>query len=456
LNTVRRHSVARIGLAAALLVGLVVFAAARGQRYGVFFCGSCTLVYAVSGAIKALWLAMHRRTPPLSSACQPGAPLPTYTALVPLYHESSVLLALLRALNDIDYPADRLQGLLLVEPDDDETLSALGECDLAAPFEVIVVSDTAPRTKPKACNEGLAKATGEYVVVYDAEDRPEPDQLRKAVAAFASAPDDVGCFQARLNVYNARQNFLTRMFRLEYTLWFDVLLPALSRLNTVVPLGGTSNHFRTETLRELGGWDPYNVAEDCDLGVRIRRAGLRVGLLDSTTYEEAPCRLGIWVRQRSRWIKGYMQTFLVHTRRPVRLLRDLGPRRLWDFLMLVGVGPFLTLVNPAFWAMFWWYVVTKSPLVDGLFPGVIGVVGALNLVVGNTAFIYLHMFAAVPRKDYDLVKYGLLAPVTWGLMSVAAWMALFELFFRPHYWHKTEHGLAPEPANASTDERDGG
>ena len=271
---------------------------------------------------------------------------------------------------------------------------------LAAPFERLVVSDASPRTKPKACNEGLAKATGEYVVVYDAEDRPEPDQLRKAVAAFASAPDDIGCLQARLNVYNARQNFLTRMFRLEYTLWFDVLLPALSRLDTVVPLGGTSNHFRMETLRQLGGWDPYNVAEDCDLGVRIRRAGLQVGLLDSTTYEEAPCRLGIWVRQRSRWLKGYMQTFLVHTRQPVRLLRDLGPRRLWDFLMLVGVGPFLTLVNPVFWAMFWWYVVTKSPVVDGLFPGVIGIVGALNLVVGNTAFIYLHMFAAVPRKDY--------------------------------------------------------
>lgn len=409
------------------------------------------MAYALSAVTKAAWFALYRR-PRSDAPSIADAALPPYTILVPLYREAAVLPRLLRALGDLDYPVDRLQVLLLVEPDDAETRGALAGCEIAPPSDVLTVSDAPPRTKPKACNEGLAKATGEYAVVYDAEDRPEPDQLRKAVAAFASAQDDIGCFQARLNVYNARQNLVTRTFRLEYTLWFDVLLPALSRLNTVVPLGGTSNHFRTQTLRELGGWDAYNVAEDCDLGVRIRRAGLRVGLLDSTTYEEALCRVGIWLRQRSRWIKGYMQTFLVHTRDLIRLHRDLGPRRLWDFVMLVGVGPFLTLVNPVFWRMFWWYVVTKSPVVDGLFPGVIGVVGALNLVVGNTAFIYVHMFAAVPRKDYDLVKYGLLAPVTWGLMSVAAWMALFELFFRPHYWHKTEHGLAPESTGERGDE----
>ena len=250
--------------------------------------------------------------------------LPVYTILVPMYKESEVAAKVVNAVGRLDYPQDKLDIKLLLEEDDPETRQACQQAHLPACVDMIVVPHSQPKTKPKACNHGLRDARGEYLVIYDAEDRPESDQLKKAVAAFrrldaerAALGDkgpEVVCLQGKLNYYNARQNYLTKWFALEYTVWFDLFLPGLHVMGVPIPLGGTSNHFKTDVLRRLGGWDPFNVTEDCDLGIRLHREGYRTKILDSTTWEEANSRLGNWIRQRSRWVKGYIQTHLIHTR----------------------------------------------------------------------------------------------------------------------------------------------
>jgi peptidoglycan hydrolase-like protein with peptidoglycan-binding domain len=247
--------------------------------------------------------------------------LPVYTILLPLYKEKpSTVGALFKALSEIDYPKHKLDGLLLIEADDAQTRSAIEEVGRPAWMRVLPLPPGTPRTKPRAMGVGLRYARGTVLTVYDAEDKPDPDQLKKAVWTFQRADESLACVQAKLGYYNPRQNLLTRWFTLEYDAWFNIFLPGLHRMGAPIPLGGTSNHFRREALEACLGWDPYNVTEDADLGLRFARLGFTTAMLESTTGEEANSRVPNWVRQRSRWSKGYMQTLLVHTRRPRKLL----------------------------------------------------------------------------------------------------------------------------------------
>ncbi|PSR36761.1 MAG: glycosyl transferase family 2, partial [Sulfobacillus thermosulfidooxidans] len=259
--------------------------------------------------------------------------LPIYTILVPAREEAAVLPTLTRALNALDYPKDRLDVKLLLEADDEDTIAAAKAANLPHFIDIVIVPPSEPRTKPKACNYGLQLARGEYVTIFDAEDLPEPLQLKKAIVAFRQHDDKLACVQAKLSYFNAEQNLLTRWFTAEYASWFDLFLPALYRAKLPIPLGGTSNHFRIDRLRELGGWDPYNVTEDADLGIRLYKAGYYASVIDSNTYEEANSEFVNWVRQRSRWIKGYIQTWLVHMRHPIKLYRSMGARGFWGFQM---------------------------------------------------------------------------------------------------------------------------
>ena len=194
---------------------------------------------------------------------------------------------MLHNLSQLDYPKSKLDILILLEEDDAETIAAAKAAQPPGNVRFVIVPDQIPKTKPKALNVGLYFARGDYLVIYDAEDQPDPDQLKKAVIAFRDGPKNLACVQSALNYYNAHENALTRMFTLEYSYWFDYLLPGLHRLGLPIPLGGTSNHFRTEVLRSLGAWDPFNVTEDADLGVRASVRGYSVGIINSTTYEEA-------------------------------------------------------------------------------------------------------------------------------------------------------------------------
>lgn len=368
--------------------------------------------------------------------------LPVFTILVPMFREHQMLPALAQSLRNLDYPLGKLDIKIVLEEDDHETIEVARTLGLEGVFEIIRVPASNPQTKPKACNFALQFARGEYLVVFDAEDRPEPDQLRKVVATFRRSTPNTACLQCRLNYFNADENWLTRMFTLDYSLWFDQVLPGLERLNVPIPLGGTSNHFKIEVLRELRGWDPFNVTEDADLGIRLTQKGYRVGVVDSTTFEEATCHVGNWIRQRSRWMKGYMQTFLVHTRRPLHLLRTTGPLGFVGFVFFVGGTVLSALFNPIFWVMYWFWLVALAEGLDPVFPELLLFLSLFNLLAGNGAFMYLNMLAPMRRGWLHLIPYSFTISGYWLLISIAAYKGLWQLLRNPFYWEKTQHGLS--------------
>ncbi|MEI8139780.1 MAG: glycosyltransferase [bacterium] len=368
--------------------------------------------------------------------------LPVYSIMVPMYHECESVKHLVQALSQLDYPADKLDVQLLLEADDNETRAAVEAITLPAGFRVTVIPVSQPRTKPKACNVGLDFARGEYLVIYDAEDRPERDQLKKAVVGFSRAGANTICLQSRLNFYNPRHNLITRLFTAEYSAWFDLSLPGLSAVQAVIPLGGTSNHFVTRRLRELLGWDAFNVTEDCDLGIRIQRAGYQTSMLHTTTWEEACSRVRFWIPQRTRWIKGYIQTYLVHMRHPLQLLRELGLAKFLHFQLVVGCSTLATLLNPLFWFLAVLWFLFRLDALTSLFPGPVFAMGVLCLFAGNFAFVYLGMIGCYRRRYWDLVSYALLVPCYWILMSYSGWRAFFQFFSDPFKWEKTNHGLS--------------
>lgn len=370
---------------------------------------------------------------------EPPGGWPRYVVQVPLYKERHALPHLVKALSRLDYPADRLNIQLLVEEDDAETRQALAEVTIVPPFTVVYVPVSHPRTKPKACNVGLAAAEGEFLVVFDAEDRPDPDQLKKAVIAFGRCAPNVACVQAKLNFYNARRNLLTRCFTAEYSMWFDLCLPGLDRLRAPIPLGGTSNHFKLAVLQELKGWDEFNVTEDCDLGLRLFQAGYRTRILDSTTWEEACPRVFPWIRQRSRWVKGYIQTYIVQTRRPWELSRRLGWRNSVHFHLLLGGSVLAQLLSTFYWLLVLVWIAFRPELVGQFFPGPVFFMAALSLFVGNFGMVYCAALASIRTGFGSVARYSPILVLYWIMMSVAAWRGALQLLWSPHYWEKTQH-----------------
>ena len=367
--------------------------------------------------------------------------LPIYTVLVPAYHEAEVIARTLQALAALDYPRDRLDVKLLLEADDLETIAAAASVRSSLEIEVVRVPVSLPRTKPKACNLGLESARGEIVTIFDAEDRPEPLQLRRAVAAFRALAPSVACLQAKLSYHNVKQNLITRWFTAEYDAWFSLMLPALAQKGGPVPLGGTSMHIKREVLEQVGGWDPYNVTEDADLGVRLQRFGYRVEVLDSTTLEEANSDFVNWVRQRSRWYKGYLQTWLVHMREPRRLWRELGPRGFLALTTMVGAVPIASMINPLFWALTLVWFVDRTPFLQSLLPPAVYFPALFSLLVGNFVAGYVGLIAIRASRRPYLLPAVLVAPAYWLMMSIAALRAVLQLVVAPSFWEKSVHGL---------------
>jgi cellulose synthase/poly-beta-1,6-N-acetylglucosamine synthase-like glycosyltransferase len=368
--------------------------------------------------------------------------LPVFTVLVPMYREPAMLPLLARSLRELDYPLGKLDIKLVLEASDVETIEVASKLGLEGVFEIIRVPPSHPQTKPKACNFALQFARGEFLVIFDAEDRPEPDQLRKVVATFRRSAPNTACLQCRLSYFNSYENWLTRMFTLDYALWFDQMLPGLERLKVPIPLGGTSNHFRIEVLRELHAWDPFNVTEDADLGVRLTQKGYRVGVVDSTTFEEASCHAGNWIRQRSRWMKGYMQTFLVHTRRPLHLIRTIGPLGFVGFVFFIGGTVLSGLLNPLFWLLYVGWLVAAFSGFGAVFPEWLLFLSLFNLLAGNGALVFLNMLAPIRRGWLDLVPYSLTSFGYWVMISIATYKGLWQLLRNPFYWEKTRHGVS--------------
>jgi cellulose synthase/poly-beta-1,6-N-acetylglucosamine synthase-like glycosyltransferase len=370
--------------------------------------------------------------------------LPVYTIIAALYGEASSVDGLLAAIERLDYPSEKLDVILAVEADDEATRGAIAARKSRLPIVVIPIPVSHPRTKPKALNVALPFARGAFSVVYDAEDQPEADQLRNALRAFRAGGKRLACVQARLCIDNTADSWLARLFTAEYAGQFDVFLPGIAALALPLPLGGSSNHFRTASLREVGGWDAYNVTEDADLGMRLARFGYRAGVIASSTYEEAPARLVPWLRQRTRWFKGWMQTWLVHMREPRRLWQNLGPWGFFSFQLIVGGNVLAALVHPLFLGSLIYALASGAPPWHGN-----GTVTAMLAALYGTIIVIGYLSSAL-LGWLGLMRRGLLAnawvlfltPLHWLLLSLAAWRGLYQLVFSPYAWEKTEHGLA--------------
>jgi len=382
------------------------------------------------------------RTPEQAIPTVSDARLPVYSILVALYHEENQVKHLVHALAHLDWPRERLEIKLICEEDDTDTVQA---CKRAiAPFggslfSIVSVPESYPRTKPKALNYALPLCQGQLVVVYDAEDRPHPMQLREAYSAFCAGPSSLACLQAPLCIHNHEDGWLARLFAIEYSALYHGLFPALANARLPVPLGGTSNHLKRSVLDRIGGWDPFNVTEDADLGIRLARAGCVVGSISSPTYEEAPVTFIVWLRQRSRWFKGWYQTWLVHMRHPVKLTRDLGPFGCLVFQLMIFGMAVSALVHPA---LLYHVLVSLVDPVGHRETIIQQWLFWLDLLVVSMGYMALVTLAwcTLPFNRLQNLRSALwTVPLYWMLLSVAAWRALWLLVRRPHEWEKTPH-----------------
>jgi len=447
--------------------------------------------------IHVSWASAKSSVPRYRQPSANDPDLPRYTVLVPVYREGNVMAPLVRALSSLHYPPSKLEVIILLEPDDGETLAALRRIRLPANFKPLIVPAAGPRTKPKACNAGYQLSSGEMLVIFDAEDRPDPDQLLRAVGAFRALSHQdpsVGCVQARLTFWNPRGSWISSFYWAEYVVHFQTVLVGLSRLGLIPPLGGTSNHFRMEALYDVarangawrfedasggrnvyGPWDPYNVTEDADLAFRLALSGYSIGMLDSKTYEEAPDTARKARNQRGRWLQGYMQTGLVHTRHPLWSVRQVGPLRYLAFIMFILGTPVSLMLNPLVWGVSILYVGSRlagdpaiATFIEQLFPAPVYYAGMLVAVVGNLVLFFQKLITPLrqqqqtqsrsretgwhPLSDYlGLQEYGLtirllLTPLWWAFTSISAYRALRKLLIpsQRSHWDKTPHGHALE------------
>jgi len=454
-TAVRRTSTAQKIAITVMLTALITFGITNFHTTLILFVSTMTALYFIDLLFNLFLITnSFRKSPEIKISKKQlkehNGQWPKYTVFCPLYKETAVLPQFTKAMSQLDYPKDKLEIMLLLEADDQETIQAAKAMNLPSYFRIIVVPHSVPKTKPKACNYGLAHATGEYAVIYDAEDIPDTDQLKKAILAFKQADDKTICIQAKLNYYNPNQNLLTRLFTAEYSLWFDLILTGLQSIHAPIPLGGTSNHFRTKDLGVLEGWDPFNVTEDADLGMRIVKRGYHTAIIDSMTMEEANSQLKNWFKQRSRWVKGYMQTYLVHMRRPGEFISDIKKPHVITFQLIVGGKILSMLINPVMWTMTISYFAFRSSVglfIESLYLTPIFYLAAFTLVIGNFLYMYYYMIGLAKREQWELIKYTFFVPFYWLAMSTAAAYAAWELVVRPHHWNKTNHGLHLSKAN---------
>ena len=364
---------------------------------------------------------------------------PRISVLVPLFSERDIATRLVERLGRLNYPEDKLEVILILEYSDKVTADALARSKLPHWMRIVTVPPGSPQTKPRALNYALDFANGEIIGIYDAEDAPAPDQLRTVAETFAAAPKDVACLQGVLDFYNAHNTWLTRCFTIDYATWFRLVLPGLVRMGFAIPLGGTTVFFRRDILEKIGRWDAHNVTEDADLGIRLARRGYRTEFISSVTFEEATARVPAWIRQRSRWIKGYAVTWAVHMRAPIRLLRELGFKKFLGIQILFFGSLSQFILAPFLWSF--WLVLAglPHPLAE-IAPWSVVVAFAGAFILCEIATVLALAFSVATPRHRDLIWWVPLMHIYFPLSAFASWKALAELVTRPFYWDKTAHG----------------
>lgn len=436
-------------------LGIATVAVAAGALWLASSVTGFSPLLILSAAVAALYVAIiafkvavvrqsHKRRPlkfsPREIAALRDEDLPMYSILIPLYKEAEVIEQIIEAMSRIDYPKDKLDIIITLEEYDRETIDAIARAKPPAYFRTLILPDVKPKTKPKALNVAFLETKGEFLVIYDAEIIPDPDQLKKAVLAFRKRPE-VACMQTRLDHYNADQNWITKLFNAEFSFHYDMFLPGLEKLGYALPLSGHSTHFRRSVIEGIGAWDPYNLTEDCDMGIRLFRRGYKTDIIDSLSQEEATCSMHAWILQRSRWMKGFIQTSIVHLRHPVRLKNELGGwGKFCAFLLIVPGSVIMNIVNLFYWALLGMWLFTHSLAIQSLFPGPVLYLSLFSFAAGNFLFMYLNLLGSYKRQRYGIVKYGLLSFFYWLMLAYSAVRACVHLVVKPHQWEKTAHG----------------
>ncbi|MDA9208143.1 glycosyltransferase [Octadecabacter sp.] len=415
-------------------------------------CGWAVLTLVLNTILKAVSAYFHIfQTDDAPIDAEPQlAHLPVVTILLPLFKERDVAGALVERISRLDYPTNKLDVCFVLEIDDSTTQKALAEAELPSWIRAIRVPLGSLQTKPRALNYALNFAKGSIVGVYDAEDAPDPDQINIVVNRFAQRGRDVACLQGQLDFYNAHSNWLARCFTVEYATWFRIILPGLERLGLAIPLGGTTLFFRRDVLEELGGWDAHNVTEDADLGIRLARHGYRTEIIKTVTQEEANARAWPWVKQRSRWLKGYAITYGVHMRNPVKLWRDLGPWRFFGVQMLFGGTISQFLLAPLLWS-FWLMLIGIPHPLDGVLSQPVALGFAATFLISEIIGISVSALAVAKANKPELIKWTPTLHFYFPLAALAAYKGVLELATKPFYWDKTSHGIfAPTTAHQTT------
>ncbi|WP_236020991.1 glycosyltransferase [Sedimentimonas flavescens] len=432
---------AALGAVVALAIGLWLM---PSIVYAALFGWAILTLIATVGLKLVAWLAEMRAPERPTPPPVPTNSLPTISVMVPLFHETDIAPRLIARLERLDYPRERLDIVLVVEEADRMTQAALTRTELPRWMRIVIVPEGPIKTKPRALNYALPLCRGSIIGVYDAEDMPDPAQLRMVAAHFAGADPTLACLQGMLDYYNPRTNWLSRCFTIEYAAWFRAMLPGLGRLGLVIPLGGTTLFFRREILEELGGWDAHNVTEDADLGLRLARHGYRTEVIPTVTHEEANCRALPWIRQRSRWLKGYAMTWAVHMRNPVRLWRELGAKRFIgiQILMLGGLSQYL--LAPLLWSFWLMPFGIWHPIEALMSPAMIRAL-FVTFTVTEIIHIVVGIWALRGHGHRFLIPWVPMLHLYFPLGALAGWKAIYEVVVKPFYWDKTAHGLYDAP-----------
>ena len=434
-----------VGFGATAIIGILLFPYWALTLAALWAALTLALTVGIKGA--GFIAQIMSKTPETSAQLPPSTPqfrLPRVSVMVPLLHEQEIAGALIKRLEKLTYPKSLLDIVLVLEASDKITRATLARTDLPSWITVIEVPDAEGlTTKPRALNYALDFCRGSIIGVWDAEDAPEPDQIEKVVTRFNESPENVVCLQGILDYYNPRENWISRCFTIEYATWWRLVLPGIAKLGLVLPLGGTTLFFKRDPLEKLGRWDAHNVTEDADLGVRLARHGYVTELIPTVTYEEANCRPWRWVRQRSRWLKGFMITYVVHMRDPLQLIRDLGFKRFMGVQMIFLATFSQFALAPVLWS-FW---IT-----------LFGITHPVHTVLGETATtvlivlfftseflnITMALTAVSGRHHRHLMKWVFTTPLYFTLGALAAYKAIYEMIVTPFYWDKTEHGVTKE------------
>lgn len=424
-----------LGIKARALIIAVLAAMVAAPAVALVVLTALAVAASVTGTAMKIAAALLGRPPAPAPA---PAQLPRISLMVPLFKEPEIASDLIDRLMALDYPDEQLEICFVVEESDMMTRHALARAALSKRFRYIIVPPGRCQTKPRALNYALDFMKGDVIGVLDAEDAPEPDQLRRVAGAFAAAGPEVACVQGALDFYNSRFNWMSRCFTIEYASWFRVVLPGLERMGLMLPLGGTTVYLRRSALEQVGAWDAQNVTEDADLGIRLVRHGYRTRMIPTTTFEEANARPMSWVKQRSRWLKGYAVTYLVHMRRPLKLMREVG---LWRFagFQVQFLGTLITFtLAPLLWSLVLGATALGHPAVTVMPGGFAGLAG-LFILTESTGLI-VGALALIRARKAQLALWLPAMMVYYPLATMAAYKALWELVRDPFYWDKTTHG----------------